>query len=294
MTKSILIIAAFITAAFGHGCEDANLFDSSKPEAQQSFALAPSGEIAVAMEIQGGYAGVNRELAIATNGYVRYVDYNNGDGQIISMLQPNEYDALVAFFIEKDFLNLEDSYFEPNAADLFSYRIHFQHGGRQKDVGADDMRAPANLRDIIARLHKVIDEIKDNALVLSFDIDRQVLQHGQSVGLTLAAANPQAHALQLASGVQMFEFFALPATAAPRLPAESPSAVAWNYTYGKVYIALMQYTTLAPGERLTFQAAWEGRGNNGELLEGNYLIGAQMMSAPGGFTPLQPLQIVKK
>ncbi len=294
MMKNILFLAAFVAMVFGPGCEKANLFESPKSETEQTFGFGPSGEITVAMDMQGGFAGVSRHLSIASNGYVRYMDDANAGEQIVSMLQPQEYDALVAYFLEKDFLNLEESYVEPNAADVFIYHIRFQHGGREKTVGADDVRAPANLRDLIARLHSVIDDLKQNALVLSFHMDRQSLQHGQTVELVLTATNQRARALQLASGVQMFEFFALPAAAAPRLPAELQTPYAWNYTHGKVYIAIMQYTTLAPGESLTFRAAWDGRGNNGEWLEGAYLLGAQLASAPGGFTALQPLQIVKR
>ncbi|MGH7492710.1 MAG: BsuPI-related putative proteinase inhibitor [bacterium] len=294
MAKKILILAALISMAFGQGCENANLFDSPKSGTENNLGFGPSGETAIAMDIQGGFAGVHRNLKIKTNGYVLYVDYGDTSGHSTSMLKPDEYNALVAYFLEKDFFDLKDSYFEPNAADVFLYSITFQHGGREKTVGADDLAAPVNLRDLIARLHGIIESIEQHELELSFSMDRRTLPHGQTVELTLTATNRQPHALQLTSGVQMFEFFAIPhAAAAPRLPEEHSSTFVWNYTYGKVYIMILQTSTLAAGESLTFRATWDGRGNNGELLEGTYLVGAQMMSSPGGFTGLQTLQIVR-
>ena len=294
MAKKILILAALVSLGFGQGCENANLFDSAKSGKESNLGFGPSGETAIAMDIQGGFAGVHQNLKIETNGYVRYVDHADTSGQSISMLKPDEYNALVAYFLEKDFFNLNDRYFEPNAADVFLYSITFQHGGRAKTVGADDLAAPANLGDLIARLRGIIESVEQNELKLAFDMDRRTLQHGQTVELTLTATNQQAHAVQLTSGVQMFEFYAIPSTAAaPRIPEEYSSSYAWNYTYGKVYIMILKSTTLTAGERLTFSATWDGRGNNRELLEGSYLVGAQMVSAPGGFTGLQTLQIVR-
>jgi hypothetical protein len=294
MPKKILILAALISMAFGHGCENANLFDSPKSGMESNLGFGPSGETTITMDIQGGFAGVNRNLRIDNNGYVRYVDYADSNGHSMSMLNPDDYNALVAYFLEKDFFNLNEKYFDPNAADVFLYSITFQHGGRAKTVGADDLAAPANLRDLIARLHGVIENIEQHELHLSFSMDRQTLPHGQNVELTLTATNQQPQALQLTSGVQMFEFFAVSSNeAAPRLPEEYSPSFVWNYTYGKVYIMILKSTTLAAGESLTFHATWDGRGNNGELLEGAYLVGAQMMSSPGGFTRLQTLQIVR-
>ena len=293
MMKNLLLIAAFVAMALGPGCENANLFDSPPAPPQNKYGLGPSGELVIAMDVQGGFAGVHRNLSIQSNGYIRYVDYHHPGGQIISMLKPEEFEALVAFFLEKDFLNLGESYFEPNTADAFIYSLRFLHGGRDKTVGTDGLNVPANLHGLIARLQQVIETLQQNSVTLSFEMDRQVLRHGETVDLTLTATNQQSRALQLASGVQMFEFFALPTSAAPTEPVEWSSAAAWNYTYGKVYILVMQYTTLAPGESLTFRATWDGRSNDGELLEGNYLVGAQLLTAPGGLTGLQALQIVE-
>jgi hypothetical protein len=294
MAKKILVLAAMISMAFGHGCENANLFESPQSETENKLGFGPSGEVVIAMDMQGGFAGVHRTLTIETNGYVRYVDYRDTTGESVSMLKPEEYNALVAYFLEKDFFNLEDAYFEPNAADVYQYNLRFQHGGRDKTVGADELRAPANLRDLIARLHEVTEGLKQNALELSLVMDRRTLQHGQTVELTLTATNRHSHSLQLISGVQMFEFFAVPLVAnAPRLGGDHSSSFVWNSTYGKAFIMLAQFTTLAAGESLTFHGTWDGRGNNGELLEGSYLVGAQLLSSPGGITSLQALQIVK-
>lgn len=294
MSKKVLIIAALASLFLAHGCENANLFDPSGSEKENNSGFGPSGEVAIAMTMQGGFAGVHRHLTIETNGYLRFVDYTAGDGQIVSLLPSRDYDALVAYFLEKDFFNLEENHFDPNAADAFVYRVQFQHGGREKTVNADEIQAPENLQDLIARLQRIIEDLKEKAPVLSLSMDRQTLRHGQSVALTLTAANPQTHDLQLTSGVQMFEFFAIPAAQGlPHPPENHPSSFVWNYTHGKAFIMIVQTTTLAAGERLTFQTTWDGRSNTGELLEGAYLVGAQLLSAPGGYTGLQTLQITQ-
>jgi len=293
MSKGFLIIAAAIGLVLGHGCERASLFDSDQPAPIQNSGIGPSGEIVVDVEVQGGFAGVHRDFTVCENGYARYVDYAAGGGQTDRMLSPDEYHALVAYFLEKDFFNLDGNYFEANVADAMRFAIQFRHGGREKKVGTDGLHVPQNLLDLLTHLNEIIDDLNHHALQLDFRMDRQSLLPGQFVNLSLTITNSQTKTIQLASGVQRFEFFALPATMAPLPPLDSPTAYAWNYTYGKVYIMLMQYTTLAPGASLIFQAQWDGIGNNGARLEGAYLVGARALTSPGGGTPLQPLQISK-
>lgn len=286
ISLAILIIAFALT-----GCGRSNLFEATENK-QTDSVFKPSGETAIAMEITGGLAGIYQNLTIDANGYARFVDAQRG-GQIAAALTAEEFGGLVTLFLQNDFLHLDDRYAQENTADAFNYDVYFNFAGSSKRVVTDNLEAPANLRAVIARLTEVAQKLSDSALTLELGLDREIMQAGESVTLTLTAANNTSQPLLLSTGGQKFDFFAFPAatlTLAPQMQLRLPEP-AWRWSFERAFIAIVENATLAPGEALQYSVTWDGKGKNGEQLEGAYFIGAQLVASPGGITALRELRI---
>lgn len=287
-----IISAAILISAFAmSGCGRSNLFEATENK-QTDSVFKPSGETAIAMEVTGGLAGIYQNLTIDANGYARYVDSQRG-GQVAAALTAEEFGSLVTLFLQNDFLHLNDRYVQENTADAFNYDVYFNFAGSSKRVITDNLEAPANLRAVIARLTEAAEKLSASALTLELVLDRELLQAGESVTLTLTAANNTSQPLPLNTGGQKFDFFAFPAAAltlAPQMQLQLPEP-AWRWSFERAFIAIVEKTTLAPGEALQYSVTWDGKGNNGEQLEGAYFIGAQLVASPGGMTALRELRI---
>lgn len=293
MKVRMISLAILIIAFVMSGCGRSNLFEATENRQTESV-FKPSGETAIAMEVTGGLAGIYQNLTIDANGYARFVDAQRG-GQVAAALTAEEFGSLVTLFVKNDFLHLNDRYIQENTADAFNYDVYFNFAGSSKRVITDNLEAPENLRAVIARLTEVAEKLSNNALTLTLDLDREILQTGESVTLTLTAANNASQPLSLNTGGQKFDFFAFPAAAltlAPQMQLRLPEP-AWHWSFDKAFIAIVENMTLAPGEALHYSVTWDGKGNNGERLEGAYFIGAQLVASPGGTTALRELRIIK-
>lgn len=285
MTK--LSIVLILSAAFIWSCNNSNLFSPNNDEKNQALVDGPSGQTVIEMHVTGGIAGVNEQLLIDANRYVRFSDHN---GQIETALSAEEYSRLVALFVEKDFLHLKSSYVESGIADAFYYRIIFRYGGNEKEVTTDYLTAPAELQTIIDKLRGVIESLRRQSLVLEFKTSAETLRHGEKITLTLTASNRNAAPITVQTGGQKFDFFAMPASVRASL---SSSNFAWNWAHEKFFIAIVEALTLQPGESRTFSAEWDGRDNNGNWVEGEFWLGARLVARPGGYSSLRRVLVVK-
>lgn len=291
MNVRIISAAILISAFVMSGCGRSNLFEATENK-QTDSVFKPSGETAIAMEVTGGLAGIYQNLTIDANGYARFVDAQRG-GQIAAALTAEEFGSLVTLLLQNDFLHLNDRYVQENTADAFNYDVYFNFAGSSKRVITDNLEAPASLRAVIARLTEVAEKLSASALTLELALDRELLQAGESVTLILIAANNTSQPLPLNTGGQKFDFFAFPAVAltlAPQMQLQLPEP-AWRWSFERAFIAIVENATLAPGEALQYSVTWDGKGNNGEQLEGAYFIGAQLVASPGGMTTLRELRI---
>ncbi len=291
-TTRVVLLAATLALL---GCNRASLFEAGENRNADPM-LQANGEVTVTLNVAGGLAGVQQNLTIYANGYTRFIDVQSGGGEIVANLNPEQYGELVALFLQSDFLHLDDRYMQENSADAFVYDVQFNYAGHRKRVVTDNLEAPAGLRAIIARLLELIRQLTENALTLELTLDRAELQHGESVTLTLTAANQTRNTLRLHTGGQKFDFFAYPAAALnPVLPSGLYGAEpVWRWAADKAFIAIVEEIALAPGERLQYRVEWEGKANSGELLEGTYYVGARLTASPGGSTALHELRITKR
>lgn len=278
---SFLLIAALLS-----GCNHSNLFSPNDDEKNREAA----GQITIAMHISGGFAGVSRQLLIDNKRYARYADVQAPLRQIEVALAAEEYNKLIALFIEKDFLHMRPSYIDSRVADAFLYRILFRHGGAEKQVETDYISAPTDLRILVDKLLGVAETLKNHSLSLEFKTSAETLRHGEKLTLTLVAANRGTSPLALEFRGQVFDFFAT--TPAAIVNSFPPTSFLWSWAYDKVFIQLVWSETLQPGESRAYSAEWDGRSNKGELLAGEFLLGARLASYPGGYTQLRRVVVM--
>jgi hypothetical protein len=240
------------------------------------------------MSITGGFAGVNKLLVIDSNGFVTFTDFTAGSARYTNYLTAAEYAEVVAKFVAADFFHLNDNYLTEGAADLFFYDLTFAQNGASKRVITDHLTAPRSLQEIVEALDRIIKAMVENNLQLTLTANRDSFRTGETVTLTFEVANlsDQTVTLYFSDG-QMYDFYAIPtSSAAARAPARE-----WNWAHGLAFTQATQTITLAAGQGFTQEIEWNGRANNGQQLLGSVLVGADLVSVPGGSARLLPLHI---
>lgn len=291
LTNTFLKIALLTIAAtlLFIACDQPRIFETKNTPMDDNSPLRGSnGDPVITMLITGGFAGVNRQLVIDSNGFVSFVDENPDGPRYTDYLTAAEYAEVQAKFLNSDFFHLRENYTEANVADAFYYDITFQSNGVSHRVVTDYLAAPSSLREIIDALNAIIDELTRHKLQLALTASNDTLQHGQTVKLTLTVKNLSAESLALhfRSG-QIFDFYAF----AQLSLALYPPTKVWNWAHDKAFTLALQDIILAEGEIRSYQIDWDGRNNAGQLLTGDFFIGAELVSVPGGDTRLMPLHI---
>lgn len=283
----ILLFAAFLCS-----CDHANLFSPNEDEKVQQNLDGPSGQTIVEMQITGGLAGINQQLLIDANRFVQFIDRRFPGGQIETVLTPEELNRLLKVFVEKDFVHLKSRYIDPNVADAFSYSVIYRYSGANKQVDTDYFGAPAELRAIVDHLLNLTNPL--SGLTLEFKTSAAQLKHGEKLTLTLTISNRSAAPIVLNyNSGQKYDFFlAAPANAGLNNRV-TPQAQLWNWAYDKAFIAVLLNETLDAGASRQFTAEWDGRNNKGELLEGEFALGARLISQPGGYSELHKVVVTK-
>jgi hypothetical protein len=243
------------------------------------------------MYISGGIAGVSQQLQIHTNRYARYVDFHPQSRQVETALSVEAYGRLVALFVEKDFIHMRSTYLDTRLVDAFHYRLVFRYGGAEKEVETDYLSAPQELRILVDELLEVIDTLLNKSLVLEFKTSTDTLRPGEKLALTLIATNLATSELTLRfRDGQTYDFFV---TMPVRLSGAFPPPYLWNWAYDKFFIQVIRSETLAAGESRAYSVEWDGRSNTGEMLVGEFLVGARLVSIPGGYASMQRVTLLR-
>jgi len=283
------LIRLFFVAALFIGCNDASLFSPNNEEKLDSKLDGPSGQTIIEMQITGGFAGVNQQLLIDANRFVQFIDRRAPGGQIETVLTTEELNRLLKVFVEKDFVHMKPQYFDPNVADAFNYRVIYRYSGANKQVDTDYFGAPAELRVIVDHLLNLTKPL--GGLTLEFKTSADQLRHGEKLTLALTATNRSATPITLQTGGQKYDFFAVATAVAGLTSRVAAQSLLWNWAYDKAFIAIVIEETLQPGESRTHTAEWDGRSNQGELLEGEFMLGARLVAQPGGYSALRKVVV---
>ena len=116
----------------------------------------------------------------------------------------------------------------------------------------------------------------NTAIVLSFEVDKTTLKHGQTITFTLKARNTseEPRSLTFANG-QRFDF-----TATPETQNAAPEPV-WRWSEDKIFNMRFGDVAWKAGEEKTFTTKWDGNGRNAAALPpGRYQISAELASQP--------------
>ncbi len=277
-------------------CRRSNIFEATANDPIHNPVFGPSGEMTIAFEIIGNQTDFYRALQVESNGFVRYLDSLQTAGQTTSALTQEEYGNLVALFLEKDFLHLQDHYLGEFTSSAFRYRVLFNYGGTEKLVLTDSLSAPAGLQKILARLSQQMLAVRQQALQLDLAVNRDTLAHGQEAELALTVTNPHAYAIQLRSGELLVEFFVVACNELTQAGRREAYALPYLWRKGQSEASgkFIHTSTLAAGESLTYGASWNGRNNAGAFLHGTFWIAARFATVPGGYSAWHPIQVVNR
>lgn len=286
-----LVLAPLLLA-----CQRTNLFESKNEAPISNPILGPSGETTIAVEIIDHASGAYRALIIETNGFVRYIDSLRFAGQFTSALSPEELGNLVALFLEKDFLRLEDRYESTLRPSATRIRIQFRHGGTRKIVFTDSVSAPASLQQILARLTQHMHALQNTGFQLTFTSDRDTIAPDEEARLTVTITNPHAQTVTLLAREPMVDFFAFApydfAGAAPENLYRPPFV--WHNTPREASVKVVQTTELLGGESRVFQTVWRGEDQNGNPVQGNFAVAARLAATPGAYSAPRTLHVRKR
>lgn len=288
LTMAVVFLAPLLVVT---ACDQPRIFATKEEAVDLASPLRGSnGDPVITMLVTGGIAGVNQQLVVDSNGFISFADGLLDSPRYTNYLTAAEYADLQAKFLNNDFFRLRESYTAADVADAFYYDLTFRSHGLSHRVVTDYLSAPSNLREIIDALNAIIDKLTRAGLQLTITSSTTTLRHGQTVKLSLAVKNLAAGPLTLhfRSG-RIFDFFAAAQSSlAPYQPAK-----VWSWAHDKAFSLALEQITLAAGETRSYDVEWDGRDNAGQLLKGDFVVGAELASVPGGSTRLLPLRITE-
>lgn len=270
-------------------CDHPNLFSSDN--SSSLWQSENAGPALVRVEITGGFAGVNQLLVVQSDGAVLYYDRYPDGGYVTIALSGQEVAELRSVFINNNFLGLNRRYVGAGA-DYFYYDITYTQNDVSNSVLTDYEHAPQQLRNVIDRLRGLIERLRARVLEIRLEVSADTLRSGESLTLKLIATNTtaQTQRLHFASG-QEYNFFAVAAQQISHTTYRSEQERLWSWDNGMAFIQVISNVDLPAGERLEYTTTWDGRGNDGTRVSGNILLGAELVSNPGGASELQSIYV---
>ena len=271
--RPIALLLIPTLAAFG--CDFLTVFGNDQSTAGKS--VPPAQEI-LSVEITGGLAGVYQTFLVDEAGRAVFTDMGTGAAWRMT-LSPAGLDALRRLFLENGFFQLHGDYFG-DVVDANFYSITFTYNARTNHVRTDYFGAPPNLKWIVDGISTLIAKIENARPALELQLSREEIDAGESVDLTLLVENrsSETQRLHFATG-QIFDFFVLGDGGAESF--DDPQ-VLWNWAHDRVFTQNTWFLDLAPGESRSYTVTWDGRDNAGEQVTGEVLVGAELVSSPGG------------
>lgn len=284
--KRVFISLLLLSSLHLLGCNFPSIFGADNPQAQLSQVAEP--RLLLQVEITGGFAGVFQQLTVDDSGMAIYIDSFHPGARWVYRLSEDELQALVNLF--QDFSDLEREYVDTQVADAFFYAITFYESDLVKTVNTDNFAAPDALKRIVVGLIELIAKITGNGLDLELQLSKTEIVQGESVDLTLLVTNSGQNPLTLHfSSGQFFDFFASRDQQSD--PRGTRRTVLWNWAHDKAFTLSLQDVTLAPGKSQSYQVSWDGVSNDGTIILGEVVVGAELVSVPGGSPTNKVLQI---
>lgn len=281
-----LILPLFLLLAFSFSaCDFPSILSGN--ESSQKPRRNDIGENILDVSITGGIAGINDRVEVSASGRATYVSSFQSGATWTIQLSQDELNSLTNLMQDNHFFELDSQYVDPQVADAFFYKISFMYGNRSKSVLTDYFGAPDNLKRIVDGLNSLKTQITDNAPKLELSLSRSVIHSGEDVEMNLTVTNTRDATLTLEfSSGQIFDFFAKQIDV-----ISGDSTLVWNWAHDKAFTQVIWKMTLEPGQTKSFDVVWNGKSNAGSLVTGGFIMGARLVSIPGGSPPQKQLTI---
>ena len=273
--KISLIILCLI---FLLACEGPKLFEAPVDMLQDGGNMSPEGPELMWVHITGGFAGVNETIRLWQNGFAS-IDGYYGAATRKAVVQQSEVNSIINVFVNNDFFHLDGSYLSaPRIADAFLYEIRFDYGGISNTVVTDGFAGPESIKRIVTTIHDFITKIVQATPKIELSVNKTQLAPGDTLAMRLTVTNPTDQPMVLHfNDAQIYDFIVR-----DNSTDEPDSNVIWNWAFDKMFAAVLTDLTLQPGEVRVYEKIWQGRDNNGKLVQGTFLVSAQLVGMSGG------------
>lgn len=271
-TYKVYITVIIIGSVLGlFACDSIDIFDSNQEE--QVNALPPDREF-LRVHKTGGFAGVDEMLSIYGNGQA-VLQQSFGYAEKRTVLSPPEVYRIQQSFSRNHFMQLQDSYFDPQVKDAFNYEIYYFDGKKEKTVTTNGFSIPSDLENVLSEIQRIEQVILKDGLEFVLVVERTKLSAQEPVSLLLKVTNTSEKTIILkCNSAQSYDFLATSNT------KRFTDAVVWQWSATRVFAQVLTQFALAPNETRTFSAVWSGA----DRPTGTLFFYGKLLSWPGGVT----------
>ncbi len=282
-SHTLRYFAFVVVGALWFGCSNEQILNSS----DEALSLTP----VIDLEITGGFAGVNRNLEIFQDGRVEYQSLRLNQGAFNDVISQEKLAELKQLAVDNNFFRSEKQYFLDQAADLFVYKLNIVQDDLENTVELNYEAAPLELREVIDALSDILQEVAEHTLNLAVSLSADTLEAGDSLTVNLSVENASEEALELLfkSG-QIYDFFITDGSDGASFPSNEQATV-WTWSANKLFTQAAHTISLDAGESKSYSIEWDGANLSGERLQGDFWVGARLVSTPGGVSPLVKVHV---
>lgn len=282
----LLLLAMSLTVS---SCDFPSILSEDSRNTETSTRQDSVADTLLAVQITGSIAGVLQNLLVDESGLAVFTDNQQANRQWIVQLSDAEVRELVELFVDNDFFSFRGPYTDPQVADAFFYRILLVHNNQRNSVFTDHFGDPQPLKRIVDGIIALQNRITANGLSLKLDV-KPLANDDHKFDLTLTVTNVSQDKIELRfSSSQVFDFYVR--RQAVEGSFNQPGSFLWNWSSDKVFAAVLSSISLQGGETVSYQVAWSGRDNAGNVLTGEVFLGATLKSVPGGSAQEQTLKL---
>ncbi len=281
--KPIFYSTMTLFVLFFVACDFPSPFSGDEQQTGTQQEAVEPGTIFLNVDITGGFAGVQQNLQVDESGNAFFKDSLRPGANWKVQLAPAQLEDIKKLMTENDFFGLNDSYIDTRTADAFIYAISYRENDQNKTVHTDGISVPENVTRIIQGILGLVSKVTGFGLQFDLRLNRSQIKPDENVEMTLLIANvsDQPIRLRFESG-QVFDFLAVKEP----VVGDGPESVVWNWAHDKAFTLQIWTLDIQPGETKSYQVTWDGRDNNGDVVNGRFAIRAVLVSIPGG-SPIQ-------
>jgi hypothetical protein len=285
-----LVIISAILFSLLSGCDLKIL--SSEEEQRNAEEPATTAQQLLVVQFGNEVHGDQRTLVLEDDGKLTLVETNPVAGVTTTRLSQTKVAELVQIFVDHDFLQMENNFLDTAATGEPLYSVDFYLGEEHNQVRSPESGNPADVQAIIDEINHLMALARETAPKVSLHIDQSSIVAGDILGLKLTITNASSQPMTLNfSSSKLFDFMVEPVSAEIQ-NGDNTSQGSWQWSDDRYYSQVTSQIELATTASRSYSVTWNGRGNDGEQLTGQYAVMAKVTSVPGGVSPQQIVNII--